>query len=203
MLAYSTVKRVVLQTEDPTERKVRFLALLTSSMPKTGRRPLLVGGSAIEVYLDGMLRTGDMDIVYSRRALEGVLAAWGFGLGGGLRARVNDELGLAVDTVGDDLSGSYERATTITTSYGPATVIGVEDLMLKRMASAKFWRVPTDMEQAYLLARAYEDRIDWAYVEVQAEREGTYDHLRELKKMLKGSRRVPAPKTNGPRRRAS
>ena len=72
MPAYSTVKRAVLGTGDPTERKVRFMALLTSELPK-GKRPVLVGGSAIEVYLDGVLRTGDMDVVYQMKELEPVL----------------------------------------------------------------------------------------------------------------------------------
>ena len=56
MTSYRTVKRVVLAVDDPTERKVRFMALLNSSLPKGGRRPILTGGSAIEVYLDGTLR---------------------------------------------------------------------------------------------------------------------------------------------------
>ena len=165
MVSYKTVRRVVLRASDQTERKVKFLALLTSSLPKRAARPVLVGGSAIEVHLDGMLRTGDMDLVYPVKELRKALGAWEFSPGEGLRAWVNDELGLAVDMVGDTLSGSLDRVTTITTDYGPASIIGVEDLILKRLASAKHWRVPTDMEQAYLLARAYEDRLDWRYVE--------------------------------------
>lgn len=188
MPAYSTVRRVLLQTGDPTERKVKFLALLTSALPKAGRRPVLAGGSAIEVYLDGVLRTGDMDVVYDARVLGRALRAWRFDSGSGLRAWVNDELGLAVDTVGDDLSGSYEKVMTITTDYGPAVIIGVEDLILKRLASAKHWKVPTDMEQAYLLAKGYEDRVDWSYVAEQASKDLTVDYLGRLKRMLSAGR---------------
>ncbi len=189
MIAYETVKRIVLETEDPTERKVKFMALLTSALPKIGRRPVLTGGSAIEVYLDGILRTGDMDVVYGVIALEKVLKAWRFGRGGGLRSWANDELGLAVDMVGKELKGSYELVTTITTDYGPAIVIGVEDLIVKRLASAKFWKVPSDMEQAYLLAKAQGDRIDWVYVEGEAKKAGITDYLTKLKAMMKALRR--------------
>lgn len=185
MIAYDRVKRVVLGTEDPTERKVRFMALLTSSLPKNRRPPILVGGSAIEVYLDGTLRTGDMDVVYDMRELEEVIRAWRFDRGG-LRSWANGELGLAVDMVGDDYGGSLERVTTITTDYGPATVSSIEDLILKRLASAKFWHVPTDLEQSFLLAKAHEDRIDWGYVEAEAEKTDTVDYLTKLKKMLAG-----------------
>jgi hypothetical protein len=184
MPAYERVKRVVLGTEDPTERKIRLMALLTSSLPKNRRPPVLVGGSAIEVYLDGTLRTGDMDVVYDVKALEKVLRSWHFVLGGGLRAWANEELGLAVDMVGDDYAGSIEKVTTITTDYGPAVITAIEDLVVKRLTSAKFWRARTDVEQAYLLARAHYDRIDWQYVEDEARKADVGDYLATLRRML-------------------
>jgi hypothetical protein len=189
MIGYERVRKVILATEDPTERKIRFMALLTSSLPKGRRPPVLTGGSAIEVYLDGTLRTGDMDVIYKRKALEEVLRAWHFSLGGGFRAWANEELGLAVDMVGEDFNGSFEKVTTITTDFGPATVMGVEDLILKRLASAKFWQVHTDMEQAYLLARAHNDNIDWLYLERKAREADVAEHLAKVKEMLAHVRR--------------
>lgn len=179
------MRRVILETDDPTERKIRFMALLTSALPKGRTRPVLAGGSAIEVYLDGTLRTGDMDVVYNVKALTKVLRLWQFSRGGGLRTWANDQLGLAVDLVGEEYGGSYDRVTTITTDYGPATIMGIEDLMVKRLASAKFWNVPTDMEQAYLLAKAHGDSIDWKYVEEEARRSDLTDFVAKLKGMLK------------------
>jgi len=184
LIGYRRVKTVILGTEDPTERKIRLMALLTSSLPKGKMRPVLAGGSAIEVYLDGTLRTGDMDVVYNVKALERVLSAWGFSLGGGIRSWTNEELGLAVDMVGEEYNGSYERATTITTQFGPATIMGIEDLIVKRLASAKFWRVPTDIEQAYLLARAHGDKIDWTYVGEESGKADIGDYLVKLQGML-------------------
>ena len=183
MVKYEKLKRIIVESDDPTERKIRFIALLTSSLPKSKLRPVLAGGSAIEVYLGGTLRTGDMDVVYHTNALVGLLKKWGFERGG-LRSWANDELGLAVDAVGKTLNGSYEMTTTITTDYGPATIIGVEDLILKRLASAKRWKVPIDIEQAYLLARAHEDRIDWEYVEEEAQKNEISDYLEKLRGML-------------------
>jgi hypothetical protein len=175
---------VILATEDPTERKIRFMALLTSSLPKGGRAPVLAGGSAVEVYLDGTLRTGDMDIVYNVRELEKVLKKWRFSLGGGLRAWANDELGLAVDLVGKELSGSYERVMTITTEYGPARVLGIEDLIVKRLASAKFWGAPSDLDQAYLLAKAQEGRIDWSYLQDEGRKADVSDLIAKVRATL-------------------
>ena len=187
MIAYERVRKVVLGTEDPTERKIRFMALLTSALPKGRRMPVLTGGSAIEVYLDGTLRTGDMDVIYNVKAMEGVLRSWRFALGGGLRAWANDELGMAIDMVGEDYNGSYDRVTTITTDYGPATIMGIEDLIIKRLSSAKFWRVPTDVDQAFLLAKAHADRIDWPYLEEEARKADISDYLAKVSSMvLKG-----------------
>ncbi|HMD78537.1 MAG TPA: hypothetical protein VKF39_00975 [Nitrososphaerales archaeon] len=184
MIAYRTVKRVILAVDDPTERKVRFMALLNSSMPKGGRRPVLTGGSAIEVYLDGILRTGDMDIVYRREALERTLKSWHFASGGGLRSWVNDDLRLAVDMVGEELAGSYEKVSTITTDFGPAVIVGIEDLILKRLASAKFWGAAGDMEQAYLLAESHPDELDWEYLQGEAKKAEIAGYLGKLRVML-------------------
>lgn len=198
MIPYERVKRVILGTDDPTERKIRYVALLTSSLPKAGRKPVLAGGSAIEVYLSGTLRTGDMDIVYDVDALTRLLRRWRFERA--FRSWANDELELAVDAVGGSLTGSYDKTTTIITKYGPATVIGIEDLILKRLASAKHRRYPSDMEQAYLLAKAHEERVDWKYVEEGTERDGTSDYLRKLRSMLKrGARRRVGARRQGAR----
>ena len=185
MLAYEKVKRVILETNDPTERKIRFLAMLTSSLPKEEPKPVLTGGSAIEIYLDGILRTGDMDVVYNVANLKKILKFWHFELGSALRSYVNEELGLAMDIVGEQLNGSYNKLTTITTDYGPVIVIGIEDLILKRLASAKFWKLATDMEQSYLLAKSQESKIDWEYLGNQAKKEDISDYLKKLKASLK------------------
>ncbi len=174
-----------METDDPTERKIRFLALLTSALPKEEPKPVLTGGSAIEIYLDGTLRTGDMDIVYNVTKLKKILKIWHFELGTALRSYANEDLGLAVDLVGEKLNGSYDKLTTIITDYGPAMVIGIEDLILKRLASAKFWSVVTDMEQSYLLAKSQEGKIDWEYLERQARKEDISDYLKKLKDSLK------------------
>jgi hypothetical protein len=188
LVDYDRVKRAVMATEDPTERKIRFVALLTSSLPKDGPKPVVTGGSAVEIYLDGVLRTGDIDIVYNVSKLKAILKAWHFGTGSGLRSFVNEELVLAVDAVGDQLSGSYDKLTTIPTNNGPVIVIGIEDLILKRLASAKFWKVTTDMEQSYLLAKSHESHIDWGYLERRAKEEDISDYLKKLKKSLKNKR---------------
>ncbi|HUH82242.1 MAG TPA: hypothetical protein VLX33_00010 [Nitrososphaerales archaeon] len=148
------MKKAVLETYDPTERKIRFMALLTSALPK-GRRP--------------------------------VLRAWDFSLGD-LTTWASEALGLG-DVVGEGYTGSYEKVTTITTQYGLATIAPIEDLVVKRLASAKSWNLPTDVEQAFLLAKGHDDNTDWGYVQEESRRAEVDDYLAKLKEMLaKGGR---------------
>lgn len=181
MLSYERVKHIIVGTDDPTKRKVLLMALLTSALPKDKRSPILTGGSAVEIYLEGSLRTGDMDVVYNVAELKRILKAWHFKLGGGLRSFANEELGIAIDLVGEHLNGTYELVTTIVTDFGPARVIGIEDMILKRLSSAKFWKVTTDMEQCYLLAKTHSDTIDWSYLEREAKRENVGDYLKKIR----------------------
>jgi hypothetical protein len=67
---------------------------------------------------------------------------------------------------------------------GPATVTGVEDLVLRRLASVKHWGGPTDFEQAFLLLRSQGDRVDWGYLEGKAKQDGTADLLTRLRAAL-------------------
>lgn len=131
-----------------------------------------------------------MDIVYDVAELKKLVSGWHFELGPAFRSHFNEELGLAVDMVGEQLSGSYDKLSTITTDYGPAMVIGVEDLILKRLASAKSWKQETDLEQSYLIAKSQNERIDWQYLESQAEKDGTSDYLKKLKKLLEKNKRT-------------
>jgi len=86
--------------------------------------------------------------------------------------------------VGEDYRGSYDRVTTIITRYEPATISGMEDLIVKLLASAKSWNTPTDIEQAFLMAKAHEDNIDWNYIEDESRRGDIGDCLAKLKEML-------------------
>jgi len=62
-------------------------------------------------------------------------------------------------------------------------------LVVKRLASAKSWNLPTDVEQAFLLAKGHDDNTDWGYVQEESRRAEVDDYLAKLKEMLaKGGR---------------
>jgi hypothetical protein len=68
-------------------------------------------------------------------------------------------------------------------------VAAIEDLLVKRLISAKFWKTPGDIEHAKLLAIAHGDGIDWEYVKGLAVRFEVADVLSNLLDAVSSSRR--------------
>jgi hypothetical protein len=68
----------------------------------------------------------------------------------------------------------------IVTPYGEVKLAGVEDLIVKRLASAKFWRIPTDFDHALLLLRRFRADVDQAYLKWAASSAEVSDALDQL-----------------------
>jgi hypothetical protein len=65
---------------------------------------------------------------------------------------------------------------------------GVEDLIVKRLASAKFWRIPTDLDHALLLLQRFQSELDQEYLARAASSATVSDALEQLRKQV-GTRR--------------
>lgn len=167
----------------PTERRLRFAALLASALRASETEFIVVGGSAIEFYTRGQYTTGDVDVVYTGRAeIEKVLLGWRF-----TRQRriwLNEGLGIVMDFVKPPYTGDLARTQVLETPYGSIRLAALEDLIVKRLASAKHWRRPRDTDHAQLLAAGYEDRIHWGYVERLAVEYDVADLLAHLRRWL-------------------
>jgi len=72
----------------------------------------------------------------------------------------------------------------LVTPHGSIRIVAIEDLLVKRLISAKFWLIPGDVEHAKLLALLYRDRIDWRYVDELASRYEVADVLSSLRDAL-------------------
>ena len=183
MTSYEDVKRAVRTAQSPTQGRIHFAALLASAAQVGPDDFIVVGGSAIEFHTVGEYTSGDIDIVSSRsNALRKVLRRWEFT--GGPRVWFNEDLGIAVDLVTYPYTGDLARTQVYTTPYGTIRVAGVEDLLVKRLASAKHWKIPGDIEHAKLLALLYGDRIDWDYVRKFAALHDVEDFLEALLKAI-------------------
>jgi hypothetical protein len=162
------------------EYQLIFVALLGKAAGVPPDDLIVVGGSAIEIHTAGAYSSGDIDLVSSRSArLREVLAGWGFSRGG--RVFENGAWGLWVDLVGYPYTGSLERTSIVATEVGDVRLAAIEDLLVKRLVSAKFWNLPGDQEHAHVLAKRFFGTIDWPYVERFAAQQGVGELAAKVK----------------------
>ena len=187
MVSYDDVDAILSGAPSPTERRLRFAALLASGLRASGTEFIVVGGSAIEFYTRGQYTSGDIDVVYTGRGdAEKLLLQWRFTRQG--RIWVNEGLGIVLDFVKPPYTGDLGRTQVLETPHGSIRLAALEDLIVKRLASAKHWRRPGDADHAQLLAAGYEDRIHWGYVERLAAEYEVEDLLTDLRRWLAGRR---------------
>lgn len=163
--------------KEPNELKKKMLLLgyITDRLEKKSEFVYLVGGQAVETYTAGQFTTGDVDITTTdRKATEELLARMGFKRTG--MVWLNEALGVAVHIVGQ-LPTRTERVRVF--EVGPYTVrvVGVEDLIVYRLAAAKNWKSSRDMEQARALYDGFRKQIDIEYLRKRSKEEKVEDIL--------------------------
>ena len=173
--------------KEPNELKKKLLVVgyLSRRVSEKGAKIFLVGGQAVETYTGGVFTTGDIDITTTdTKATEALLGGLGFAKEGMIW--VSDRLGMAVHLVASYPRRSL-RARTIEVDGYSVEVIGVEDLIVDRLAAAKFWKSERDLEQARVLLNVFRGSIDRDYLAKAAEEAMVEDALGKIKK--KGARR--------------
>ena len=165
--------------ENLVDKKAYFMSLLTREAEKRNTRPVVVGGSAVDFYTEGIFPSYDIDLIGSRKIIGGILEnTFGFKRSG--RHWIDERSGIFVEVPGDHLAGSKDKITTITIDGLKVYVIGIEDLIIDRMAACSEWKSDTDCKQAYYMLRYYQDRIDFKYLNEKAKHEGLLSVLRKL-----------------------
>jgi len=168
--------------ENLADRKIYFMSLLTREAEKRDVQPVVVGGSAVEFYTEGIYPSYDIDLVGNRRIIGEILEkTFGFKPSG--RHWINEEIGLYVEIPSSHLAGDKNKITTIRVENQPVYVLGLEDLIIDRIKACVYWESRTDYEQARLLLRQYKNRLDFEYLEQKIRAEGL---LRVLKRLLTG-----------------
>jgi len=133
-----------------------LLGYVTDRLENKAQHVVLVGGQAVETYTGGQFLTGDVDISM----------IW-----------LNQQLGVAIQIVGNVLTGSLEKTCTIQTGPYNVKVIGVEDLIVDRLSHAKFWKNPGDLEKARVLYASFKKQIDESYLKEAAKKGDVEDFL--------------------------
>jgi hypothetical protein len=146
---------------------------------------VIVGGSAIEVYLSSAdYVSQDVDLVGRSDRITPVLRRWKFNEVAGRSRRVywfKQSIGL-VDLVGaGDRSGLRPRRRE--TPYGPVLVSAVEPLIVRRLWRAKREKSNDLFRQAVGLAKL--GNLDWEYLETMARYEGALPLLKRLQKSVR------------------
>jgi hypothetical protein len=174
----------------PTEHdRIAWFGALLAADSKLRSRLIIVGGSAIEVYLSSeRYVTNDIDVVGRKAAIVPVLKRWGFTQKSGRDQRVywaKPGLGL-VDLVGPT-SRAGLPARRQPTPYGDAFLGPVEALVIRRLIRASREKSQTLFRQAEALATEYSRKLDWDYLRAEAKYEQIGPMLEELRKRVGAS----------------
>ena len=161
---------------DELARKMLLIGYLTERLEREKPESVyVVGGLAVETYTAGQFRTGDIDIVTpDSKMAEEILKRIGFEREGMIW--LNRALGLAIHIVGLFAKNS-EKARIIHAGPYKVRIMGVEDLIVDRLAAAKFWNSQVDMEQAEALWKGFRKQIDLQYLRRRARDEKVEDFL--------------------------
>jgi predicted nucleotidyltransferase len=171
----------LIQEKDPLKKALGTLAVLTEALKPMGIKPILVGGRALEFYTLGGYATKDIDLVINgREQAKAVLAAIGFLRRPGERHWYHEELDLAIEIPGEFLAGSMEKLSTVEINGMEAFIIGIEDLIIDRLAAAKFWKSRGDVQWAAKLLALHTREIDMEYLQNTAGKEHVEDVLKEV-----------------------
>lgn len=164
--------------KDPLKKSLTVLAILTEALRPDDIRPILVGGRALEFYTLGGYATKDMDLVINGRSRAiAVLEESGFLHRPGERHWYHEELDLALEIPGEYLAGSLEKVVLLEIEDLECYIIGIEDLIVDRLAAAKFWKSLSDGQWAAKLIALHHNDIDGTYLKEAATKAGVEDVL--------------------------
>ncbi len=142
----------LLKLPSGADRTAGLASWLQSLYPPGERRPILVGGAAVELYTGGAYTTGDLDFVGSvPPAVAKSLSAAGFTRVG--RHWVHEPAKVFLEFPGTDLEPSPDP---VELDFGGrrVSIIPIEGLLADRLAAWKFWRSEVDAVNALLLLRS-------------------------------------------------
>jgi len=173
------------------EDRVAYFGALLARESGLGSRLILVGGSALQIYLTSEFYTSqDIDVVGPKSSISPVLSKWGFYQEKGRSSRiywVKEGLG-QVDLVGArDRAGLPARPWP--TPYGTVMLGPVEYLIVRRLMRSARERSPDLFRQAEALAIRYRKGLDWGYIRVMAKAENVLPLFEQLRKRLQRAER--------------
>lgn len=165
---------------DSLTKRLYLGSIISAAFKDEGFDIILVGGSAVEFYTAGGYMTGDADFhVYANADKERVMHELGFE-GNSRNYSLGDQY---IEFVSDKFSGNRNRVITQKCAYGYVKIIGLEDILLDRIAASgnHFEQVrKPSAEWAVSLMYSYFHEIDWKYVKDKTVEDGSRKEFKHL-----------------------
>jgi predicted nucleotidyltransferase len=161
------------------EKKLMIVGELTRQLAAEGVYPIIVGGTAVEVYSTGEYQTHDVDLVVAarERAVQ-ALESMGFERKGRVWHHPRWDAVLEIPDV--QLASDMARVNRITIDDYQVYCIGLEDLIIDRLNAAQHRGSREDRRWAAILLRAYRDELDMDYLKARAVQESIDSLLNQL-----------------------
>lgn len=159
-------RRVDALVDEPQSLRRRLVALgaLTERLRPEGIEPVLVGGTALEVYTEGGYASTDVDLALPHgEDIDRAFADLGFERKG--RFWIRTDLGLFFEApAAYGLPGETAPRTVLDVDGLRVVVLGVEDLLIDRLRAWVHWKSSEDGRWARRLVALYRERLDWEYL---------------------------------------
>ena len=145
--------------------KFRILAEISEKL-SGNKKPILVGGSAVEFYTRGTCKSIDIDLLGDRETLVKLLEDMGFSKTGRHWFYTKD---IGIEIVGSSAEG--RRVNEVLHEGKLIRIISIEDLIVDRLNACKHWKSQYDCEQGHVLFGAYRDKLDMDYLKLRMKEE--------------------------------
>jgi len=164
---------------EPAERSVKIASIVAEALRAIGQDPILVGGAAVEFYTQGGYTTADIDMIApGGPALFEKMAEMGFERMG--KDFVDEKNKIYIEFPGRVL-GPTERDRRILIGERYLRIISIEDLIVDRLCSFKYWKSAIDGLNGLKLLEVGPEDEDLLLS--RAKEEGVLDALELVKKV--------------------
>ena len=174
-----TFKKILKMSEGP-DRTAAIAHWLQNMYPEEAI-PVLVGGSAVELYTGGAYTTGDLDFVgHISPVTRKALIEAGFTRHG--RNWIHEGAKIFLEFPSSSL-GEGERKAILTVGRLRIQIVSPEDLLVDRLAAWKHWESPVDGINSFLLYRAQSKSFDEDHLKKRAMAEDVQDTLEAVRSL--------------------
>ena len=178
--------------KNQAKRGVKIAAIIAEALRTIGQDPILVGGAAVEFYTEGGYATRDIDMVSpGGKPLWDVMQSLGFKRKG--KDFINTSLEIYIEFPGEIL-GNNRTSDLLDIDGRHLKIISIEDLIIDRLCSYKFWKSEIDGIAALLLLEI--NTINNDRLKIQAQNNNCLDALEWMQKIYEEIFRKKMNKTS-------